>query len=69
MNKNHQILYKLFMPAEMEEILKFQAKDNEFLDSLSLKLTRLKMIVKTGNLAAWEKFQQEELKSFQFFHV
>lgn len=60
MKKHEQIIREAFKKEQAEEILELRDKDREFFDLLVRKITRMKIILKTGNVKAFEKMKKQE---------
>lgn len=64
MEKQEQIIREAFEKEQAEEILELRKTDREFFDLLVRKIIRMKIMLKTGNVKAFEKMKKQEEENF-----
>ena len=64
MRKQEQMIRDAFPSDQAGEILALRQVDREFFDLLVRKLMRMKIILKTGNVKAYEKMKKQEEENF-----
>ena len=64
MDKKEKIIRENFPDQQAEKILALRKTDQEFFDILARKVIRMKMILETGNVKAFEKMKKQEEENF-----
>ena len=64
MDKKEQIIRENFPDEQAKELLALRSADQEFFDILVRKVIRMKMILETGNVKAFERMKKQEEENF-----
>jgi len=64
MKKHEHIIRDSFKKDQAEKILALRETDREFFDILVKRMIRMKIIMETGNVKAFEKMKKQDKENF-----